>query len=122
MLDRHQKLIHKYLDDFYNCSKNKDINGFYYTSRLHSVIVLEIALASLEGSSFISFEYLCKKIPKNIGRRTSIQTILSNGVKAGYFLKHITPKDQRIKYYLLEAYSLKLMNKWLQEREMPSSI
>ena len=35
----------QYLKDFYNLSNQADIKGFYYETRLHSVIVLEITLA-----------------------------------------------------------------------------
>ena len=36
----------KYLQEFYDLSNTEDIKGFYYETRLHSVIVLEISLAS----------------------------------------------------------------------------
>ena len=105
-------LTKKYLNEFYqNCTKN-DIRGFYYRSRLHSVIVLEIALSTFEKNNMVSFEYLCEGIPKIIGKRTTIQTILNDGIRKGYFIKNLNPNDKRIKYYNLDIMSQSIMENW----------
>ena len=49
-----------YLKEFYDLSDTTDIKGFYYETRLHSVIVLEISLASFSQNHPVSFEYLCE--------------------------------------------------------------
>ena len=78
-----------YLKEFYDLSNTTDIKGFYYETRLHSVIVLEISLASFNLNHPVSFEYLCETIPKKLGKRTTIQTILNEGLRKGYFLSLI---------------------------------
>ena len=102
----------KYLKEFYDLSNTTDIKGFYYETRLHSVIVLEISLASLNKNHPVSFEYLCETIPKKLGKRTTIQTILNEGLRKGYFLKTLNEKDKRIKFYTLEKNSLEIINQW----------
>ena len=101
----------QYLKEFYDLSNTTDIKGFYYETRLHSVIVLEISLASFNKNHPVSFEYLCENIPKKLGKRTTIQTILNEGVRKGYFLKIKNEKDQRIKFYTLENNSLEIIEK-----------
>ena len=54
----------KYLDEFYDFQEKLNINGFTHTSRLHMVIVLEIALVSFDQNKEVSFEYLYEKNPK----------------------------------------------------------
>ena len=107
----------KYLKEFYNLSNTTDIKGFYYETRLHSVIVLEISLASFNKNHPVSFEYLCETIPKKLGKRTTIQTILNEGLRKGYFLKTLNEKDKRIKFYTLEKNSLEIINQWWTDRK-----
>ena len=107
----------KYLKEFYDLSNTTDIKGFYYETRLHSVIVLEISLASFNKNHPVSFEYLCETIPKKLGKRTTIQTILNEGLRKGYFLKTLNEKDKRIKFYTLEKNSLEIINQWWTDRK-----
>ena len=106
-----------YLKEFYDLSNTTDIKGFYYETRLHSVIVLEISLASFNKNHPVSFEYLCETIPKKLGKRTTIQTILNEGLRKGYFLKTLNEKDKRIKFYTLERHSLEIIEKWWVDRK-----
>ena len=110
-----------YLKEFYDLSNTTDIKGFYYETRLHSVIVLEISLASFSQNHPVSFEYLCETIPKKLGKRTTIQTILNEGVRKGYFLKIKSEKDQRVKFYTLKNNSLEIIEKWWSDRKEFSS-
>jgi len=112
----------KYLQEFYDLSNTTDIKGFYYETRLHSVIVLEISLASLNKNHPVSFENLCETIPKKLGKRTTIQTILIEGVRRGYFLKTLNEKDKRIKFYTLEKNSLEIIEKWWIDRKEFSTV
>jgi len=111
-----------YLKEFYNLSNTTDIKGFYYETRLHSVIVLEISLASFNQSHPVSFEYLCETIPKKLGKRTTIQTILNEGIRKGYFIKTLNEKDKRIKFYTLETNSLEIIKKWWVDRKEFSTV
>ena len=106
-----------YLKEFYDLSNTTDIKGFYYETRLHSVIVLEISLASFNKNHPVSFEYLCETIPKKLGKRTTIQTILNEGLRKGYFIKTLNEKDKRIKFYTLEKNSLEIIKKWWIDRK-----
>jgi hypothetical protein len=107
----------QYLKEFYDLSNTTNIKGFYYETRLHSVIVLEISLASLNKNHPVSFEYLCETIPKKLGKRTTIQTILNEGLRKGYFLKTLNEKDKRVKFYTLEKDSLEIINQWWIDRK-----
>ena len=107
----------QYLKEFYDLSNTTNIKGFYYETRLHSVIVLEISLASFNKNHPVSFEYLCETIPKKLGKRTTIQTILNEGLRKGYFLKTLNEKDKRVKFYTLEKDSLSIIEKWWTDRK-----
>ena len=113
----------QYLKEFYEGSSSLDIKGFYYLSRLHSIIVLEVILATVDKNHLISFEYLCDHIPRNLGKRTTIQTILNEAVRKNFFTKTTSQKDKRVKYYTLEKTSAEVIEKWWAERERsPNSL
>ena len=61
------------------------------------------------------FENLCK-ITQSTVSRTTIQTILLEGVKLGYLKKFIDKKDKRKKYYSCEALSPAL-EKWHNQQQ-----
>ena len=66
---------------------------------MHHVISLEIyENQSLDG---ISFEAICSNVPKSIGSRSSIQSILNEALEKNIFLKQQSKKDKRIKQYFL---------------------
>ena len=111
----------QYLKEFYDGSSSLDIKGFYYLSRLHSIIVLEVSLATVDKNHLISFEYLCDHIPRNLGKRTTIQTILNEAVRKNFFTKTTSQKDKRVKYYILEKTSAEVIEKWWTERS-PNSL
>ena len=111
----------QYLKEFYEGSSSLDIKGFYYISRLHSIIVLEVSLATVDKNHLISFEYLCDHIPKNLGKRTTIQTILNEAVRKNFFIKTTSQKDKRVKYYILEKTSAEVIEKWWAEQS-PNSL
>ena len=111
----------QYLKEFYDGSSSLDIKGFYYLSRLHSIIVLEVSLATVDKNHLISFEYLCDHIPRNLGKRTTIQTILNEAVRKNFFTKTTSQKDKRVKYYILEKTSAEVIEKWWAERS-PNSL
>ena len=88
---------------------------------MHSIIVLEITLATFDKNHLISFEYLCDHIPRNLGKRTTIQTILNEAVRKNFFTKTTSQKDKRVKYYILEKTSAEVIEKWWAERS-PNSL
>ena len=88
---------------------------FFFKSILHHVISLEVyENNNLDG---ISFETICSNVPKSIGSRSSIQSILNDALDRNIFLKYQSEKDKRIKnYYLSESYS-DLINKWINKEK-----
>ena len=79
----------KYLDEFYDFQEKLNINDSPHISRLYMVISLKIAIVYFDQSKEVSFEYLCEKNPKKIGKRTTIQSILKEGLMKKFFIKTI---------------------------------
>ena len=76
--------------------KNSLDNGplaFIFRTKVHAIIVFNIY-----GSEKITFENLCRNLD-SVASRTTIQTILIEGVKKNYLSKIVDKDDKRKKYY-----------------------
>ena len=105
-------------EDLYKDKKDNACLDFFYSSMLHYAISLEIA----STFSDTTFETLCKSIPKKYGCRSSIKTVLDNGVTFNFFMKESKLSDKRIKIYQLsEEYSLMITQWYLSRKEKYSS-
>ena len=89
------------------------VSKFLFKSILHHVISLEIyENNTLNG---ISFETICSNIPKSIGSRSSIQSILNEALDKNIFVKEQSQNDKRIKNYYLSHNFLNMINSWLKK-------
>ena len=89
------------------------VSKFLFKSILHHVISLEIYENNrLNG---ISFETICANIPKSIGSRSSIQSILNEALEKNIFVKEQSKSDKRIKNYYLSNNFLDIINSWLKK-------
>ena len=89
------------------------VSKFLFKSILHHVISLEIYENNrLNG---ISFETICANIPKSIGSRSSIQSILNEALEKNIFTKEQSKTDKRIKNYYLSSNFFNMINSWLQK-------
>ncbi len=96
-------------------NSNDYSSKFFFKSILHHVISLEVY--ENNNSNGISFETICANIPKQIGSRSSIQSILKDALERNIFYKYENKQDKRIKnFYLTKSY-YDLINKWIQQEE-----
>ena len=89
------------------------VSKFLFKSILHHVISLEIY--ENNRSNGISFETICANIPKSIGSRSSIQSILNEALEKNIFVKEQSQSDKRIKNYYLSNNFLDMINGWLKK-------
>ena len=88
---------------------------FFFKSILHHVISLEVyENHCLDG---ISFETICANVPKSIGSRSSIQSILNEALDKKIFNKYQSKKDRRIKNYFLGDDFSNMINTWLKKEK-----
>ena len=103
----------KKLNIYSSFFSNNYASKFLFKSILHHVISLEIYENNrLNG---ISFETICANIPKSIGSRSSIQSILNEALEKNIFTKEQSKTDKRIKNYYLSNNFFNMINSWLQK-------
>tara|TARA_B100000579_G_C22213216_1_gene568246 strand:+ start:186 stop:545 length:360 start_codon:yes stop_codon:yes gene_type:complete len=91
------------------------ISNFFHKSILHYAICLEISYRSSNGG--ISYEELCSRIPNLIGSRSSIQTVLNEGVKCNCFEKITRKLDKKVKKYFLSKDSSVVLTNWFIDQK-----
>ena len=89
------------------------VSKFLFKSILHHVISLEIY--ENNRTNGISFETICGNIPKSIGSRSSIQSILNEALEKNIFIKEQNKTDKRIKNYYLSNDFFIMINSWLKK-------
>ena len=91
-------------------SKNKNALAFVFKTKIHAIMVFYIF-----GSKKITFEKLCSDI-NGTASRSTIQTILSEGVKKNYITKTIDIKDRRQKFYNCNNLQA-ILEKWFNDKK-----
>ena len=110
------EIIKQIKKDIYQSFYSDDyIDKFLFKSILHHVITLEIyENNNIDG---ISFESICANVPKSIGSRSSIQSILNEALEKTIFTKEQSTKDKRIKNYFLGEKYQKYIDDWMKRSE-----
>ena len=79
--------------------KYKDCAAFFKSSILNLAISFEVGEGHFKSEP-ISYEKICLNIPKKIGSRSSIQSVLNQAVELGFFQKEKSNLDKRVKKYV----------------------
>ena len=107
-----------YKDLIKNISKNGHPHEkFLFKSRSHSIVVFCIA-----SNQSTTLELLCENIPYKVVSRSTIQSILKEGVANNFFSKEIDSKDKRQKNYRLSIESKGILENWLKNQKKFLSI
>ena len=98
-------------NDLIRNSLSKDELAFIFRTKIHAIIVFNIL-----GSDKITFEDLCKNL-NSVASRTTIQSILIDGVNKDYLSKEVDKKDKRKKYYNCNDLR-EVIIKWFQRNKI----
>ena len=88
-----KKKFLKISNDLIKNSLNNGPLAYIFKTKIHAILVFNIF-----GSEKITFENLCRNLD-TVASRTTIQSILTEGVDKNYLLKEIDKNDKRKKYY-----------------------
>ena len=103
--------ILKISKDLIDHSHNKDELSYIFKTKIHAIIVFNIF-----GNKKITFEDLCKNLT-SVASRTTIQSILIDGVNKDYLSKEVDQKDKRKKYYNCNNLR-EVITKWFQRNKL----
>ena len=102
-------------DKIYKSRRQRGFMSFWWSSQLHTVLVLEVAIANASSKS-INFETIVKLLPSSMGSRSTVATVLEDYVARKYMSKDVG-KDKRKRVYGMSDSSMQLLNEWFVERQ-----
>ena len=104
------EIIKQIKKDIYQSFHSDDyIDKFLFKSILHHVITLEIyENNNIDG---ISFESICANVPKSIGSRSSIQSILNEALEKTIFTKEDVKAMSLLRQKIIQNLMLLLLMK-----------
>ncbi len=109
-----QKKINTFLNDMYRFSNEGEYFTFFYKSKVH--VMLNLTIASKKNNTY-TYEYLCKLMSPKFTSRSTIQSILNDGVNRKFFEKNINKKDKRQKFYKLNNTTKKKLEMWIDRQK-----
>lgn len=98
----------------YRSRRQKGFMSFWHSSPLHTILVMEIAIAELSGDR-LNFERMVALLPASLGSRSTVGYVLDDFVRRKYLCKNIG-SDRRKRVYSVSAGSMKLLDSWFKER------
>ena len=99
---------------FYEYELTVPLTNFIFRTPLHWNVMLIIALATFKDEYVTSFQEICKSIPSRVGSKSSIQSIIENGIQEGFIFKAPLVKDMRVKSLTLTDKAKKDFEAWLK--------
>ena len=99
---------------FYEYELTVPLTNFIFRTPLHWNVMLIIALATFKDEYVTSFQEICKSIPSKVGSKSSIQSIIENGIQEGFIFKAPLVKDMRVKSLILTDKAKKDFEAWLK--------
>ena len=102
-------------DKIYKSRRQKGFMSFWWSSQLHTVLVLEVAIANASSKS-INFEAIVKLLPGSMGSRSTIATVLDDFVAREYMCKE-KGKDKRKRVYRICKEPMLLVNQYYTNRD-----
>ena len=106
---------------FYRYELTVPLTNFIFRTPLHWNVMLIIALATFKDEYVASFQDICKSIPSKVGSKSSIQSIIENGIQEGFIFKAPLVKDMRVKSLTLTDKAKKDFEAWLKADAETSS-
>ena len=106
---------------FYRYELTVPLTNFIFRTPLHWNVMLIIALATFKDEYVTSFQEICKSVPSKVGSKSSIQSIIENGIQEGFIFKAPLVKDMRVKSLTLTDKAKKDFEAWLKADAETSS-
>ena len=100
----------KIASDLVSHVNDSGVLSFVFKTKIHFIIICYIY-----GHYKITFENLCKVTQSTVSR-TTIQNILSEGVKLGHLKKFVDKEDKRKKYFSCEQLK-PILEKWHNQQQ-----
>ena len=106
-----EKIFTELYKDIHNSvqAQQDPFKKFLFSTRQHVLIIFYIASQKDQKTTL---EDICYNVSPKVVSRSTIQNILKEGYRIGFFDKEVNENDKREKFYKLTNNANKLMQDW----------
>ena len=106
-----EKIFTELYKDIHNSvqAQQDPFKKFLFSTRQHVLIIFYIASQKDQKTTL---EDICYNVSPKVVSRSTIQSILKEGYRIGFFNKEVNENDKREKFYKLTSNANKLMQDW----------
>ena len=106
-----EKIFTELYKDIHNSVQTQQdpFKKFLFSTRQHVLIIFYIASQKDQKTTL---EDICYNVSPKVVSRSTIQNILKEGYRIGFFDKEVNENDKREKFYKLTINANKLMQDW----------
>ena len=106
-----EKIFTELYKDIHNSVQTQQdpFKKFLFSTRQHVLIIFYIASQKDQKTTL---EDICYNVSPKVVSRSTIQSILKEGYRIGFFDKEVNENDKREKFYKLTNNANKLMQDW----------
>tara|TARA_Y200000002_G_C22112688_1_gene427426 strand:+ start:133 stop:507 length:375 start_codon:yes stop_codon:yes gene_type:complete len=106
-----EKIFSELYKDIHNSAQAQQnpIKKFLFLTRQHVLLIFYIASQKDQKTTL---EDICYNISPKVVSRSTIQSILKEGISINFFEKEVNEKDKREKFYKLTVEANKLIQEW----------
>ena len=106
-----EKIFSELYKDIHDAVKSQQdpFRKFFFSTRQHVLIIFYIASQKDQKTTL---EDICYNVSPKVVSRSTIQNILKEGYRIGFFDKEVNENDKREKFYKLTSNANKLMQDW----------
>ncbi len=106
-----EKIFTELYKDIHNSvlAQQDPFKKFLFSTRQHVLIIFYIASQKDQKTTL---EDICYNVSPKVVSRSTIQNILKEGYRIGFFDKEVNENDKREKFYKLTSNANKLMQDW----------
>ena len=109
-----ERELRSYFDYMVKHATNSRFRIFLYKSRNHALICMLLGSCNKNDRGF-SYEEICNLIPAKLASRTTVLTILQEGILLNYFVKEIDVRDKRKQLYKLQKPQKNRIVSWAHD-------
>ena len=106
-------IFKKTYEDLQIFNNGNSSSKFSFQTKNHWLIVCLVASRDHIG---INYEDICSSIGRSTASRSTIATILDNGIEKGVFIKRKHDTDKRVQLYALSKESINFLKEWIDTK------
>tara|TARA_B100001964_G_C13879209_1_gene442177 strand:+ start:78 stop:422 length:345 start_codon:yes stop_codon:yes gene_type:complete len=106
-------IFQRFLNDLVKISKEGSYYSFFFKNNIYFMLNLFV----ISNENKLSFEKICKKLVPKFTSRSTIKSILNEGVEKKFIEKYSLKTNKKNKYYRMSFLAKKNLHNWVERQK-----